>query len=66
MQLTFNLILSYKYNFLADPFVRDKSREPIKTTREFIIKVGIALAEVTLELQGSFTLEMHFVLNLQG
>ena len=64
--MTFNLILSYKYNFLADPFVRDKSREPIKTTREFTIKVGIAFAEVALELQGSFTLGMHFVLNFQG
>ena len=29
-------------------------------------KVGIAWAKVTLELQGSFTLEMHVVLNLQG
>ena len=66
MQLTFNLILSYKISFPRRPFRPDKSGEPIKTTREFIIKVGIALAEVTLELQGSFTLEMHFIPNLQG
>ena len=64
MQLTFSLILSYKIWFPCRPFRRVKSREPIKTTREFTIKVGIALAKVTLELQGSFTLEMHFVLNL--
>ena len=66
MQLTFNLILSYKIEFPCRPFLRDKSSEPIKTTREFVTEVGIALAEVTLEPQDSFTLEMHFVLNLQG
>ena len=44
----------------------DKSSEPIKTNWEFITKVGNALADVTLELQGSFTLEMHLVLNLVG
>ena len=32
----------------------------IKTTRQFIINVGIVLAQVTLE----FTREMHLVLNL--
>ena len=49
-------------SFPRRPFRRDKSSEPIKTTREFITEVGIALVEVTLELQGFFTLEMHLVL----
>ena len=35
-------------------------------TWQFITQVGIALAEATLELQGSFILEMQLVLNLQG
>ena len=54
--------MSYIISFPRRPFRRDKSREPIKTTREFITEVGISLVEVTLELQGFFTLEMHLVL----
>ena len=37
-------------------------RQTIKTTREFITEVGIALAEAILELYGSFTLERHLVI----
>ena len=33
----------------------------MRTTLEFITEVGITLAEATLELQRSFTLEMHLV-----
>ena len=36
----------------------------IKTAREFITEVGIVLAEVILELHGSFTLERHLVIYL--
>ena len=54
--------LSYKVLFPRSPFRRDKSSKLIKTTREFITEIAIALVEVTLELQGFFTLEMHLVL----
>ena len=33
-------------------------------TREFLTEVSIVLAEVTLGLEGSFTLEMHSVVYL--
>ena len=61
-KLTFVLKLVLQISFPRRPFRRDKSSEPIKTTREFITEIGIALVEVTLELQGFFTLEMHLVL----
>ena len=54
MQLTFIQNLSYKISFSRRPFRPDKSSEPIKTIREFITEVGIASAEVTPELQGSY------------
>ena len=39
-------------------------KRTFKTTREFLTEVGIVLAEVTLGLEGSFTLEMHSVVYL--
>ena len=36
-------------------------KQTIKTAREFITEVSIALAEVILELHGSITLERHLV-----
>ena len=39
-------------------------KRTIKTAREFITEVGIVLAEVILELHGSFTLERHLVIYL--
>ena len=57
MQLTFILTYCFaKYDFLVD-VLSLQSKRTIKTTREFITEVGIALAEVILELPGSFTLE---------
>ena len=49
-----------KYDFLVDYLVVKIKRTIlyIKTTRQFVTKVGIALAQVTLE----FTWEMHLVL----
>ena len=35
-----------------------------KTTREFITEAGIVLADVILELHGSFTLEWRLVIYL--
>ena len=40
-------------------------KQTIKTTREFITEVGIALAEAILELHGSFILERHLVIYLE-
>ena len=58
MQLSFILIT--KYNFLVDPFgVTNQAK--YQGYLEFITKVGIALAEVTKELQGSFTLQKHYI-----
>ena len=48
MQLTFILTCFAKYDFLVD----------------FITEVRIALAEVILELHGSFTLQRHLVVYL--
>ena len=36
-------------------------KRSVKTNWEMITEVGITLAEVTLELEGSFTLEMHYI-----
>ena len=69
VQLTFNFILSC---FVLQNIISLQSllSWQIKRTDQGYLrigKVGIASAEVTLELQASaFTLEMHLVLNLQG
>ena len=64
MQLAFVVTCFAKYDFPVDVFVVQIERT-IKITREFITKqVGIALAKVILELQGSFTLERHLVICL--
>ena len=58
-----------KYYFLGDPFVVTNYNQANRSRLlgKFITEERIALAKVTLELQGSFTLEMHLVLiNLQG
>ena len=55
------LNVSYKVWFPHRPFRRDKSSEVSRLLGKFITEVGIALAKVTLELQGSFTLEMHCI-----
>ena len=58
MQLSFILIT--KHNFLVDPFgVTNQAK--YQGYLEFITKVGPALAEVTKELQGSFTLQKHYI-----
>ena len=58
MQLSFILIT--KHNFLVDPFgVTNQAK--YQGYLEFITKIGIGLAEVTLELQGSFTLQKHCI-----
>ena len=64
---TYKLRCLTKYYFLVDPFVVTNQANRSRLLGKFITEVRIALAEVTLELQGSFTLEMHLVLiNLQG
>ena len=64
--IDFHTDLLCKYDFLVEVFIGTNQANYRKTTREFIteVHVGIALAEVILELLGSFTLEWRLVIYL--
>ena len=62
--MTFILTCFAKCVFIVDVFVVQIKRT-VKTNREFITEVGIALAEAILELHGSFILERHLVIYLE-